>query len=243
MISALALLTCIGRGRDPDPGAVRWFGAVGAVLGAIMAVAWWVASQWWNPLTAAVVVVAVDAGLTGILHLDGLADCGDGLLAPMDRDRRLVVMRDPAVGAFGLVAVVLALALNIAGLAGVEFRWWLLPGLYALSLSAAALVMIWVPYARPEGLASSFTTERGDQVAVVAALTVGAAVTVAAMVAEGPRGLVTVAAAVIGSAAVTALARRRLGGFTGDVLGAVIVTSQVGALLAASAVHPTLGAT
>jgi len=242
MISALALLSCLGRGREPQASAVRWFGPVGAVIGLVLAGAWWVAAELWPPTLAAAVVVAIDAALTGMLHLDGLADCGDGLVAPMERARRLEVMRDPSVGAFGMVTVVLDVLLSVTALAAVDFRWWLLPGVWAASRSVAALVMVRVPYARPEGLVSAFRPESGDRPAVAAAVGSLLIVGTVAYRSEGPAGLVTLAVALVGAAGTITLAYRRLGGYTGDVLGAVIVVSQVAALMAAAALPPTLGA-
>ena len=114
--------------------------------------------------------------------------------------------------------------------------------LWAASRSVAALVMVRVPYARPEGLVSAFRPESGDRPAVAAAVGSLLIVGTVAYRSEGPAGLVTLAVALVGAAGTITLAYRRLGGYTGDVLGAVIVVSQVAALMAAAALHPTLGA-
>ena len=89
MRSALGFLTVVGGAAPPDRRAPAWFGPVGAALGLAVGGAWWVAGELWPPLVAALVAVAVDAGLTGMLHFDGLADSADGLLPPLDRGRRL----------------------------------------------------------------------------------------------------------------------------------------------------------
>src|ERR687898_796490 len=107
MRSALGFLTVVAGAAPPDRRAPAWFGPVGAVLGLAVGGEWWGGGELWPPLIAAVLAVAVDAALTGMLHLDGLADSADGLLPPLDRGRRLAVMAAPDVGAFGVTVVVL----------------------------------------------------------------------------------------------------------------------------------------
>ena len=152
--SAWALLTTVGGAAPVHRRAPLWFGPVGLVLGAVLGALWRGAGALAPPLVVAVVVVAVDAGLTGMLHLDGLADCGDGLVAPMDRDRRLAVMRAPEVGAFGVVAVVVVVALRIAALASQPGSVLLVAGLWALSRGLPAVTAVVLPCARPGGMGS-----------------------------------------------------------------------------------------
>lgn len=242
--AAWGLLTVLGGAAPPHPGAAGAYGAVGAVLGAIIGGAWWALAQVLPPLVAAAVVVALDAALTGLLHLDGLADCGDGLLAPMDRERRLAVLRTPDVGAFGAVVVGLALLLRTTALASMPASPVLLMALYAASRGAAAAIGATVPYARAGvSLGGSYAGRSAHAVGAV----VGAALAFGTAVLGGwtaPGGgwalaraasiLAAVVAGWLGAAAVAALARRRLGGYTGDVLGAAIVTSEVVALVVAA---------
>ena len=187
---------------------------------------------------AAFVVVALDAGLTGMLHLDGLADSGDGLVAPMDRERRLAVMRTPDVGAFGLVTVVVTLALRGTALASVPVSALaavLLPaGLWALSRGLLAATAALLPCARPTGMGALLADRRACVLGALGGIVPGAAL--AAVV--GWRGLAAVVAAVLGAVSVATLARRRLGGFTGDVLGAVVVVAETAGLVAATLSRP-----
>ncbi|TML38677.1 MAG: adenosylcobinamide-GDP ribazoletransferase, partial [Actinobacteria bacterium] len=99
MRSAISFLTPLGGARAPTPEALAWFPVVGLVLGLALGGLWWGGAQVWSTGLAAAVVVAADLGLTGLLHVDGLADAADGLLAPMSRRRRLEVMAEPGVGA------------------------------------------------------------------------------------------------------------------------------------------------
>src|SRR5438477_10532197 len=105
MRRALSFLTPIGGASRPSGSALLWFPLVGAALGLARGGIWWAAAQVWGAMVAAAVVVAADLGLTGLLHLDGLADAADGLLPHLPRARRLAVMAEPGVGAFGVGAV------------------------------------------------------------------------------------------------------------------------------------------
>ena len=114
MRRALAFLTPVGRGGVPTPRTFDWFPLVGAAIGLAVGGAWWLADRAWAPIVGGAVTVVVDIVLTGGLHLDGLADAADGLVPPMERIRRLQVLSDPAVGAFGGVALVTVLLLRFA---------------------------------------------------------------------------------------------------------------------------------
>jgi adenosylcobinamide-GDP ribazoletransferase len=230
MREALALLTTLGRGAPLTSRALRWFPVAGLVTGAIVGLTWWGASGWWPPAVAAAIVIAIDLALTGMLHVDGMADAADGLLPHLARERRLAVMRTPDVGAFGVAAVGGALLLQFAALASMHREPWLLVGLWCASRSLVASVPALVPYARADGIASALL-ERAPRWPVVAVVPAGA---IAALV-MGRGGAAAVVLGVAAGAAVVALARRRVGGLTGDVLGAPIVVTQTVGLVVAAA--------
>jgi len=232
MRSALGFLTVLGGPAPPDRRAPAWFGLVGAVVGLAVGAVWWAAGQLWPPVVAAVLAVTADAVLTGMLHLDGLADSADGLLPPVDRGRRLEIMAAPDVGAFGVVALVLILLARVAALAALTPDVWLVAGLWAAARAGMALTMAAVPYARPGGLAGGFA---GPGAVGPAAATAAGGLVVAGLAVGGVGGAVTALAAAAGFAGVVALARARLGGYTGDVLGAAgVVAETVGLLVAAA---------
>lgn len=226
-LQALCFLTPVGGAVTPTPAALPWFPIVGAGLGLVVGGVWWLAAQIWAAPMAAAVVVAVDLGLTGMLHLDGLVDAADGLLPPLDRQRRLDVMADPRAGAFGVGAAVSLLLLRWSALASLKPSVPLLGALWCGSrflMSAAATRM---RYARPGGLAQAFVG--GGR----AAFPVAGAVAGAALLAVGPaRGLVAVPFLALASAAILGIADRRIGGFTGDVLGAAGMVGETVGLLA-----------
>jgi adenosylcobinamide-GDP ribazoletransferase len=245
---AVAFLTPLGRATVPDATSFMWFPVVGAAIGAVLGLLWWGLARVWPPEVVAAVVVAVDLGLTGMLHIDGLIDAADGLLPPhADRERRLQVMSDPASGAFGTAATVAVLLLRWAGLSAIHPSVLLLVGIWAASRTLMAVVALTLPYARTEGgLASAFLAPgdgAGTGGASPAASTVrlvvvlsGAALALAGCLVWKPvGGAVTLVAECVAGAAVVGLAVRRIGGFTGDVLGAAGVVAESVALVVAAA--------
>lgn len=231
---ALGFLTVVGQGTAPSPAAVVWFPVVGALLGLALGGLWMGAARLWPPAVAAAVVVTADLVLTGMLHFDGFVDAADGLLAPLDRGRRLAAMADPGIGAFGLGAGVGVILLRWTSLSALAVSPVLLAGLWGASRTVMAITLWWGRPARPGGLSAAFVSPaKPGRVAVVAGSLAGA--TVLGWLGAGRMGLVAVAGALLAAWAVLVLARRRLGGFTGDVLGAAgLVGETVGLVLAAA---------
>ena len=229
---SVAFLTPVGGAVVPGPEAFFWFPAVGAVLGLAVGAVWWGATSLWNPAVGAVIAVITDLGLTGMLHFDGLCDAADGLLPPLERTRRLGVMASPEIGAFGLATGAVTLALRAVCLAALAPSPVLLAALWALSRTAMVMIAVTVPYARPGGLASGFL-EGGGRAALapVAAAGTGGAVLLA-VVWRPLAGPVALAGLIVGVVGVVVLSRRRIGGFTGDVLGAAgMVGESLGLLI------------
>lgn len=232
MRRAVAFLTPFGGAAVPDERTVLWFPAVGALIGAALGAAWLGAQEVWSPAIAAGVVLALDLAVTGLLHFDGLADSADGLLPQVPRTRRLEIMADPGVGAYGVVVVAVVLLLRFAGLAALDANVLLLAGIWCGSRSVMAVAARAVPYARAEGgLGQAFT---GGEWRTLALLSLIAAVSLGAF-AGGTQQELAVAVGMASGAAVVGFGRRRLGGFTGDVLGAAGVVTETVALLVAAA--------
>jgi cobalamin 5'-phosphate synthase/cobalamin synthase len=235
---ALAFLTPLGGAAAPTGSALAWFPVVGTVLGLALGTVWWATDDLLGPLAAAAVVVAADLALTGALHFDGLLDSADGLLPHLSADRRLEVMADPHVGAFAVATGGSALLLRTAALAALgAARPLLLAALWGLARTAMAVTALTGRYARPEGLASPFL--RPSQPGLppwVAPGAIGGVLALALAGADDPGSVVAVLAAAAAAAAVAALAHRRIGGFTGDTLGAGGVVAETVGLLAAVAV-------
>lgn len=232
MNDAVAFLTCLGRARAPRRRAAAWFPLVGALMGLALGGWWSLARREWPAGVAAALVVVADLVITGMLHFDGLADAADGLLPHLDRERRLAVIREAQAGAFAVTVVMAALLLRWAALDAMRPRPLLLAGLWCASRSLMAVTLSTAPYARAEGgLASAFLGDRVTLVAGLVGLAGGGALAGAQLHVGGPGAVVGVVA---GYSAVLVLGLRRLGGFTGDVLGAAAVVGETVGLLVAA---------
>jgi adenosylcobinamide-GDP ribazoletransferase len=206
---------------DLEPGALGraavWFPLVGALVGATLGGTRALADLALPPGPATAVAIAVAVALTGALHEDGLADTADGLGVHASRERRLEIMRDPRPGAFGTVALVLALLLSWTLLAGLDGRQCLLAAVAAHALARWAMVLA----------AALFPPARRDGAGTLLAvghIRLAAATSIAIAIALGAGGLVGGAVSVAAACAATmllgAVATRELGGVTGDVFGA-----------------------
>lgn len=240
MRRALSFLTIFGQANAPNETTLAWFPAVGALLGLAIGGVWWLAAKAWPPLTAAALVVAADLLLTGALHFDGLADAGDGLIAPLSKERRLEAMADPAIGAFGLVTVAAVLLLRFGALADLRPAPLVLGGLWCASRTSMVAITELLPYARPAGLVKnflgagtrSFRQRAVVRIAVIVGLLLAAALVV---IGRGARGLLALAGELVAMGAVALFSWRRVGGFTGDVLGAAgVVGETIGLLILAT---------
>lgn len=230
MLSALAFLTVVGGAHPPGRTTLRWFPVVGVVIGGILASVWLTADAVWGPAIAAALVISADLLITGMLHFDGLADSADGLLPHLDRDRRLVVMAAPDVGAFAVTVVPSVLLLRWVALAGDTVEPLALVGVWAASRTVMAVVPALVSYARPDGMAAPFLAGARRSTALWMLPVAGLLIVV-----EGFGSLAALSTALVAAALVVGLARRRVGGFTGDVLGATAVVAETVLLLGLAA--------
>ena len=236
---ALAFLTRVPvRAERPWPEAdlaasAPMFPAVGALIGLAGAIAYALA-VWLGlpPWPAAVVALATTIWLTGALHEDGLADVADGF-GGATRETKLAIMRDSRIGSYGALALVLAVLARAGAIAGLAEPWAVAAALVAAgAVSRAALpaVMAVLPQARADGLAAS--AGRPHPLRAAAALLIAALIALVMLDGTAPAAL---AAGALGALAVALLARRQIGGHTGDVLGAVQQLTEIGVLLGALA--------
>jgi len=231
MRAAVTLLTVFGRSAAPTPQAWVWFPLVGAAIGALVGGTWWLGEEAFPALLAAALVVVADLAVTGMLHVDGLADTADGLLCHAEPSERLRIMRAPDVGAFGVTVVGAVLLVEVAALASQAVSVLLLISLWCASRTTVVGAAAFMEYVREGGLATLMLTRPAPVWPLVALLPAA----VVAGFAEGLRGVAAVAAVIVAGVVVFALARRRIGGFTGDVLGAAIVLGQTAGLVVGAA--------
>ena len=229
--SALAFLTVFpvatAEGGPGERLGRAFFPAVGGLLGLCAAAVFALMYSFSNSLLAAVAATATLALLTGALHLDGLADAVDGIFGRGDVARRLEVMRDPRLGSFGTTALALVLVGDVAALASMSPGRALAALVVAGALSRLAMlwVVAYVPYVRDSGLGVVAWDPSHRRVDLV----VGSALTLLACVLDWKRALVALTLVALATLVVAVLARRRLGGATGDIYGA---TSELGQLMA-----------
>jgi adenosylcobinamide-GDP ribazoletransferase len=225
-------LSAIGRG-------VWAFPIVGAMLGALGGGVYWLGREIGLPaLVAATLAVAFLAFATGALHEDGLADTADGFGGGRTREQKLAIMRDSRTGTYGALALVLVTVARVGALAALPGAagFAALIAAAALSRGFAALPMCLLPPARPDGLARSAGPAPGFAASVALVLAVGLATGAAAGYALPWRALgFAVAAGFLAVLFVSLLALRHIGGSTGDVLGAAILSSEAAVLVALAA--------
>lgn len=231
------------RGALPDDAVARsaWSfpiaGALVALAGAGVAIA---ADAIGLPAAAsALLALAATMAMTGALHEDGLADTADGLGGGRTRAQKLDIMKDSRIGSYGVLALIVGVGLRAAALTSAvqDTRLHLLGALVAAHAGSRALLpllMRALPPVRPGGLAASVGVP--SSLSAILALVLG---TAAVFWGLGDRlGLLGFVAAAIGMVAVGALARRQIGGYTGDVLGAAQQIGEIILLLTAVAQFP-----
>lgn len=214
----------------------RWYPAVGLLVGAISALAFWAASLVFPPVLAAILATAAGIIATGAFHEDGFADACDGLGGAVTRERALEIMKDSRLGTYGAAGLGLMLAAKVSVLAALPVA--LVPALlvagHALSRASAVLVIATGTYVRDHGTGKPVASgTAGLAIAWITAGGAALALTLAvppAWVAGGALGLI------LGHVAMRRVFEPRLGGYTGDCLGAVQQTSEVGFYLGLLAV-------
>jgi adenosylcobinamide-GDP ribazoletransferase len=237
--AATALLTRLPVGaatrEEGAIGAAGWaFPLVGVGVGAISAIVYFaVEIAGLTRLPAALLALLAGIALTGALHEDGLADTADGLGGGAGRDEKLRIMRDSRHGTFGVLAIVLSVGLRAAALAAIGdpiHAGLALIAAHAASRAALPPIML-LPAARPDGLGVS--VGKPTWAIAIAAAALGVIIALATL---GP--LIGAAALALAGGAVCAaatLARRQIGGYTGDVLGFCQQIGEIVMLLAAAA--------
>jgi len=206
--------------------AAVWYPFVGLVIGTLTWLIWKATMFFLPPLVAGVVTLVIWVVLTGGLHLDGLADCCDGLFASVSIERRLEIMKDPRMGAFGVIGLILLLLLKAVVLISLtpvsSFGILLAASLARWCILPAALL----PLARPSGMGADFAAGFRRSFIFWGALM---PLTIAIIL--GVRGILSIATGLVAIVFVLGLAKSRIGGVTGDVFGMVVEIVETVVLL------------
>ncbi len=220
----------------------RHFAGVGLLVGGFAALVLWASAHAFGGFLAVLLSVVATVWLTGAFHEDGLADTFDGLGGSADRERALAIMKDSRLGTYGTLALVSVLALKVAALHALAVRdlmaaLALLPLVHAVSRAATVALLAALPYAGDaEHAKAKPLAQRADGLTL--AVTAGWV-----LIAFGAAALFVPADALLAAAVATGVAawtlarwlRRRLGGFTGDTLGATQQLVELSMLMAALA--------
>lgn len=210
--------------------AARYFPVVGALVGLLAGVVWAIAASHVPATVAAGLAIGVGVLLTGALHEDGLSDCCDGLGGGATRERALEIMRDSRVGAYGVIGLVLSLGLRWAALASLDIGtgFAALIAAHAIGRGMIVVAIRLSGYARSDGAGRAVA----DGVEAWEAAVTVAIVFVIAVIFAGWSGFSAMIIAAIAGGVMLAQLMRRLGGYTGDGLGAVEQVAEVAAMVA-----------
>jgi adenosylcobinamide-GDP ribazoletransferase len=223
-----------GKGEDAPEKSLFWFPLVGAVLGLC---SYAVALLPFEASVRAALVLALSAYLTRAFHLDGLADFADGLGGGWNRERALEIMRDSHSGAFAVVTLIVVLLLQYSCLTVLvdshPQALILAPAIGRLMQVLAASAL---PYARSgEGTASQLVRRASKKHGILPFAQVLAARTLCYFSYDETfalKAFLALGLALLMNLTVMRVAKKRLGGATGDVLGAIEVLCESAALLA-----------
>ena len=222
---AILLLTRIPVGylRDPIPatGASAWAWPLAGLIAMLPAslVYWGLHAAGFGPTVAALGLICAATVLTGAMHEDGLADMADGFGGGQTRTRKLEIMRDSRIGSYGVMALILSVALHVSLIARLDNPALVVPAALGLSMASRAMLPFWLarmPAARADGLGHGAAQVPATCVYVAVALGLFGVLPLGFGV-----GAVIFAGVVVATALVAALALRQIGGQTGDVIGAM----------------------
>lgn len=229
----MALLTRIPVELDENTlgqrrAAATWaFPVVGVMIASLSVLVCYGATLYLSPTIAVCLLLLTSIYLTGALHEDGLADCADGFWGGRYRKKRLRIMKDSATGVYGTLALILFVTLRAVcyfEIIGSGHLLALIP-IIATSRLWMTLAMGLVPSAKEDGIGHA--VGKPDSVTMATASLL--AITVALIV--SPIALLACLAGGIGAALAADLARKKIGGYTGDVLGAIQQMAEVTALI------------
>ncbi len=224
--------------RKRERASVGYYPAAGIVIGAFAAIAYWLANQLFPPLLFSLFAVAAAIVISGALHEDGLADVCDGVGGGQTRDKALAIMKDSRIGAYGTLGLILSVGAKVAALSSLpaDIVIAALLGGHAMSRAAILAVLATADYVRVEGGAASAVAEKPSSVSwTVTGLTVALVVALCLLIMPLSAILYAFAGAAVLALAMRQVFMRKLGGYTGDCLGAVQQAGELGFYLGLAA--------
>lgn len=234
--SALSFLTIL-----PAPAQTDWtdgrkvlyFPLVGILIGVLLYGVDYLGFQFFTPTIRALTDVFFLAVITGGLHLDGLADSADGFFPCHSRKKALEIMRDPRVGVMGALAIVFCVSFKTAAISEFlfeDYRIWLL-AVPALARTGLVIALMSADYARPEGIGSGFFQKGRYGLLTLSPVALAIPFYFGAITGLAALGLLFGITFLC-----LAFCRKRLGGMTGDTLGALVEILETALLILAGAI-------
>jgi len=213
--------------RDEHMGwAIVYFPVIGLLLGLVLCgVNYLLISAQFDPLAVNIILVVLLIAITGALHLDGLSDAFDGLFSGKKGQEILNIMRDPHVGSMGVLAVISILLLKISFLSAVrpETKNLALLLMCVLSRWSMALSLFSFPYAREDGKAKIFVVGMNKKIFVAATLmAIGVTFIISRTI-----GPIAFALTAVFAYLADLWVKKKIGGITGDTIGAVSEVSEI----------------
>jgi adenosylcobinamide-GDP ribazoletransferase len=217
----------------------KYFPVVGIGIGLASAVVLLLAGRVWGPVVGSLLAVAASIAITGALHEDGLADAADGLGGGASVERRLAIMKDSRIGTYGTLALVFSLSLRVTALA--DMPVWTAAAALISAHAAARVTPVFVMNALPyAGDTAAMKVSYSDAPVSADDRRFALIVVLCALL---PLAFVSFLSAISGlllgaalAAAIALWARKRINGYTGDVLGAIEQMFEIGFLLGVAAV-------
>ena len=233
---ALSFLTRIPVRHNHEPNigsSAPWFPVVGVAVGAIVGAIAWGVSNLTSPLVGAAVGVLAGVLITGAFHEDGLADIADAFVGGWSIEDRLRILKDPLHGSYGVAALCGSIVLRIAALGSMKPQHMFVAAIAAhcLARTGALVLMLTTALARHDGLGADYVRTLPIARAflgIIFALVIG-------FIALDVWVIAAVVATIVGASVIRWWAQRKIGGITGDVLGAAEQISEALIYVALSA--------
>ena len=196
-----------------------WFALVGIVVGLIAALGWWIGYTGWSATLAAVFAVTASVLATGAVHEDGLADSADGIGGAFELEKKLTIMRDSRIGTYGSVALILVIVAKVSAISLLNPTTAMstIIGAHMLGRWTSVPLIKYNRYVREQGTGKPFASAVTLQHVVISSIFV----LLCSLVCFAGKTLLVIPLVLAGLWCAQWYVRRKLGGITGDVLGAI----------------------
>ena len=229
LLTAFGLLTTLplpaskNRQAGDSGRSAVWYSLVGLCIGGLVAGAFALLQIYFSHIISAALALAFWVLLTGGLHLDGLADCFDGMFHASNPERRLQIMKDPHTGAFGVIGLILVLLIKFSALTSLSSTRAIGAILLSASFSRWCVLLTWKqPLARPGGMGADFSSG-----VHAGSVLLGGLIPLGLAVWQGGTGFLAIGLGSLVTLFILFVAKKNLGGVTGDVLGMIIELVEV----------------